>query len=64
VGQTWLCTANTASHVATLLLVPALDIQGQNLSSYEMSYPFVIFYLEQDFSGILLIEANVLMHYT
>jgi hypothetical protein len=38
---------------ATLLLVPVLDVQGHNLSSCQVSFPFVNFYLDQDSFGIL-----------
>jgi hypothetical protein len=49
----FVCPGSCASRLATLLLVPILDIQGHNLSSYQVSFPFVNSYLDQDFSGIL-----------
>jgi hypothetical protein len=40
-----------------------LDIEGHNLSSYQVSFPFVNSYLDQDFSGILQNKADVLTYY-
>jgi hypothetical protein len=60
VGQDFVCPGNTAPHLAALLLVPVLDIQGHNLSSYQVSFPFLNSYLDQDFSGILQNETDVL----
>jgi hypothetical protein len=44
-------------------MVTVLDIQGHNLSSYQVAYPFVNPYLNQDFSGILQHETDVLTYY-
>jgi hypothetical protein len=62
-GPGLVCPGNTASHLATSLLVPVLDAQGHNLSSYQISFPFVNSHLDQDFSGILQNEADVLTRY-
>jgi hypothetical protein len=63
VDQDFVCPGKTASHLATLLLVPVLDVQGHNLSSYQVSFPFVNSYLDQDFCGILQNVADVLTRY-
>jgi hypothetical protein len=60
VGQYFVCPGNSASRLATLLLVHVLDVQGHNLPSYQVYLPFVNSYLDQDFSGILQNEADVL----
>jgi hypothetical protein len=52
-----------ASRLPTLLLVPVLDVQGHNLSSYQVSFPFVGSHLEQEFLGILQNAADMLKHY-
>jgi hypothetical protein len=57
------CPGNTASYLATLLLIPVLDVQGRNLSSYQVSSPFVNSYMDQDFPGILQNKADVLACY-
>jgi hypothetical protein len=43
------------------LLVPVLDVQADNLSFNEVSFPFVNSYL--DFSGIVRNKADVLTRY-
>jgi hypothetical protein len=63
VGQDFVCPGNTASHLATMLLVPVLDIQDHNLSSFQVSFPFVNSYLDQDFSGNLQHKADMLTRY-
>jgi hypothetical protein len=45
---------------ATLLLVPVSDIQGHNLSSYQVSFPFANSCLDQNFSGNLQNKAYTL----
>jgi hypothetical protein len=57
------CPDNIDSHLATLLLVPVLDVWGHNLPSHQVSFPFVNSHLDQDFSGILQNEADVLTCY-
>jgi hypothetical protein len=42
-GPDFVCPGNTASHLATLLLVPVLDVQGHNLSAYQVSISFCEF---------------------
>jgi hypothetical protein len=49
--------------LATLLLVNVLDAWCHNISYYRVSFPLVKSYLEQDFSGILQSEADVLTRY-
>jgi hypothetical protein len=58
VGQDFKYPGNKASCLETLVLVPVSDVQGHNLSSYQVSLPF---YLDQDFSGTLKNKANVLV---
>jgi hypothetical protein len=45
------------------MLVPVFDIWGNNLSSYQVSFPFVNLDMDQDFSGILWNEVDVLTRY-
>jgi hypothetical protein len=57
------CPGSIASYLAKLLLVPVLDIQGHSLSSHQILYSFVNSYLDNNFSGILQHEADVLTCY-
>jgi hypothetical protein len=53
-GDRW---TRTLCVLATLLLVPVLDISAHNLSSYKVSLPFVKPYVDQDFSHIFNINT-------
>jgi hypothetical protein len=63
VGQDIVCPGNTASRLAALLLVLLLEVEGHNLLSYQVSFPSMNSYLDQDFSAILQNEADVLTCY-
>lgn len=54
-----MCPGNAASHLATLVLVPVLNIQDHNISSYQVSLSFVNYYIDKEFSGILQHENDV-----
>jgi hypothetical protein len=60
--QDFVCPGDTAYNLEALLLMPVLDVQGHNLSSFQISFPFVNSYLDQGFSGFIQNKADVFTH--
>jgi hypothetical protein len=58
-GQGHVCNGNITSRLATMLLMPVFVIQGHDVTSYQVSFPFTNLHLDQDISSILKNEADV-----
>jgi hypothetical protein len=54
----WQCSFSSGNIVAGA----CFELCGHKVPFYQVTFPFVNSYLDQDFSGILQIETDVLTH--